>query len=143
MGAYFKAGRTVVSFGGLTLGVVLLFGFVALVALQPRDGLAWVEIPRLGADLRLDSTVQISPLTNAAIPDAVRDQPLIGGSSDLLLIPPGLVAAGPFIATLVTTERPTLSPAPVQPLPVLPRPRPRPTPTPTPRWHHDHEGGGE
>ncbi len=143
MGAHSNGGRTIVSFIGLTLGIVVLFGLVALVALQPRDGLTWVEIPTLGADLRLDLAAQISPLKNAAIPDALRDQPLAGGSSQTLLIPPGLVAAGPFIATLITAQRPTLSPAPVQPLPLLPRLRPNPTPTPTPRPHHEQDRGGE
>jgi hypothetical protein len=143
MGAHSDGRRTVVSFIGLTLGIVVLFGLVALVALQPRDGLTWVEIPNLAADLHLDATVQIAPLNNAAIPDAVRDQALTAGSSETLLIPAGLVAAGPFIATLIPAGRPTLSAASVQPLPLLPRPRPRPTPTPTPRPHHEHDHGGD
>jgi hypothetical protein len=139
MGAHLDGRRTVVSFVGLTLGIVVLFGLVALAALQPHDGLTWVEIPTLGADLRPDAGLRISPLKDTALVDALRDQPLAGGSLQTLLIPPGLVAAGPFIATLIPADRPTLSPAPVQPLPV----RPTPKPTPTPRPPHEHERGGE
>jgi len=133
MGALTVARRVVAGFIGLSLGlgIVVLFGLVALVALQPRDGLAWVRTPDLGADLRLDAGLRISPLKSSAVADALRDRALERGWSQAMVVPPGLavVQTGSFGMTLAPTARLVLAPTPV--------------PTPRPRHTEPAEHGGE
>ncbi|TMF57682.1 MAG: hypothetical protein E6I22_03570, partial [Chloroflexi bacterium] len=63
MGANRKGRRTLAGFTGLGVGVVVLFGAVALAALRPNDGLAWVQVPSLGPDFGLDSGARTKPLS--------------------------------------------------------------------------------
>lgn len=161
MGAQSYGPRALAGFIGLALGMVLLFGAVALVALRPTDGLAWVQVPDLAADLRLDAGLQTKPLKNTVIAEALKDQALTGGnvlavspalavvappavvavrtspSSRPVITPPSTPTPSP-VATPAPTATPTLSPTPApsptatpSPTP-MPSPTPKPTPTPTP-----------
>jgi hypothetical protein len=139
MGAHSTGRRTLAGFFGLALVVVVLFGLMALVALRPTDGLAWVQVPDLSADLRLDAGLQTKPLKDTVIAQAVRDQPIDGAAPGGLAIAPALavVPARPLVAgSLPPASRPTPQPTPKptsQPTPVpTPNPTPNPTPTPTP-----------
>jgi outer membrane biosynthesis protein TonB len=143
MGAHSSGRRALAGFFGLAFGVVLLFGLVALVALQPSDRLAWVQIPDLTADLRLDAGLHTKPLKNTVIAEALNDRPLDGMTAVSLAVAPDLaVAPAPSVVAVslppstrpVTTPQPTLAPtgAP-QPTPTpTPTPSPAPSPTPTP-----------
>jgi len=71
MGAHSNGRRALAAFFGLSVGVVMLFGLVALVALRPVDSLAWVQVPDLAADLRLDAGLQTKPLKNAVVAEAL------------------------------------------------------------------------
>jgi hypothetical protein len=150
MGAHSTGRRTLAGFFGLALVVVVLFGLVALVALRPTDGLAWVQVPDLSADLRLDAGLQTKPLKDTVIAQAVRDQPIDGAAPGGLAIAPALaiVPARPLVAgSLPPASRPTPQPTPkptsqppvptpnptATPIPTAtPMPSPTPTPTPTP-----------
>src|SRR5919201_4236725 len=88
-------GRRALGFFGLALGVVALFGVVALVALRPTDGFAWVQVPDLTADLRLDGGLQTKPLKDTIVAEALHDSGLDGGSGQALALPPALAVAPP------------------------------------------------
>src|SRR2546423_5142585 len=143
MGAQSYGPRALAGFLGLALGMVLLFGAVALVALRPTDGLAWVQVPDLAADLRLEAGLQTKPLKNTVIAEALKDQALTGGNS--LAVSPALAVVPPPAVVAVRTSpssRPVITPlstpAPppgATPAPTAtptPRPTPAPSPTPTP-----------
>ena len=143
MGAHSHGGRALAGFFGLALGVVLLFGMVALVALRPTDGFAWVQVPDLTADLRLDSGLQTKPLKNTVIAEALSDRGLDGTSADAIAVPPALaIAPPPQLAVTAASQPPAVRPvtAPVpsatpsgSPQPTLaPTPSPSPSPTPAP-----------
>jgi len=143
MGAHSSGGRALAGFFGLTILVVLLFGLVALVALRPTDGLAWVQVPDLSADLRLDAGLQTKPLKDTVLAEALHDRALEGNAVEALAVPPALAVAPPkpVVAVVlppsvrpVTTPAATPSPAPTsQPTPTpVATPSPSPTPTPTP-----------
>ena len=81
MGTGLHVRRTLAGFFGLTAVVVVLFGVIALVALQPREGLAWVNIPQLGPDLGLDAGLHTKPLKETVVAAAMRDLTLEGQGS--------------------------------------------------------------
>src|SRR5881628_2713539 len=143
MGAHSNGGGALAGFFGLAVLVVLLFGLVALVALRPTDGLAWVQVPDLSADLRLDAGLQTKPLKNTVLAEALHDRALEGNVVEALAVAPALAVtpANPVVAVIVppsarpvTTPAPTPTPAPTaQPTPTpTPTATPVPTPTPTP-----------
>ena len=147
MGARSSGWRALAAFFGVALGVGLLFALVALVALQPRDGLAWVRVPDLGADLRLDSGLRTKPLKDTVVAAVFQDRALDGPTASGLAIAPALAATPPQQPTVAMSVppavRPVTTPGPSQPAPAVtpdpalaptptPNPTPGPTPTPTP-----------
>src|SRR2546429_8374668 len=74
MGAHSNGGGALAGFFGLAVLVVLLFGLVALVALRPTDGLAWVQDPDLSADLRLVAGLLTKPLKDPVPLRALHDR---------------------------------------------------------------------
>src|SRR5690349_13748494 len=141
MGAPSTGWRTLAAFFGIAVGVAVLFALVALVALQPRDGLAWVQVPDLAADLRVDSGLQAKPLKNSVVAAVLLDQGLDGTTASGLAVPPALANA-PQPATValnlsptarpVTTPDPTATPAATPDPGIAPTPTPAPAPAPTP-----------
>jgi outer membrane biosynthesis protein TonB len=134
MGAPSTGWRTLAAFFGVAFGVALLFALVALVALQPRDGLAWVQVPDLAADLRVDSGLQTKPLKDTVVAAVLQDRGLDGATASGLAVAPALAAAPqqPAVAlNLPPATRPVNTPAPAQPGPA-PTPDPNATPAPTP-----------
>ena len=134
MGAPSTGWRTLAAFFGVASGVALLFALVALVALQPRDGLAWVQVPDLSADLRVDSGLQTKPLKNSVVAEVLQDKALDGATASGLAVAPALANTPqqPTLAlNLPPATRPVTTPAPVQPGPA-PTPDPNPAPTPVP-----------
>src|SRR5438876_4155041 len=121
MGAPSTGWRTLAAFFGVAFGVAVLFALVALVALQPRDGLAWVQVPDLAADLRVDSGLQTKPLKGTVVAAVLQDQALDGTTASGLAVAPALaVAPQPTVAiNLPPTSRPVTTPAPT--------PKPAPT----------------
>src|SRR5438552_4794798 len=141
MGAPSTGWRTLAAFFGVASGVALLFALVALVALQPRDGLAWVQVPDLAADLRVDSGLQTRPLKGTVVAAVLQDQALDGTSASGLAVAPALAVAPqqptvainvPPTSRPVTTPAPTLTPAATATPTPTPTPAPTPAPTPTP-----------
>ena len=122
MGAHSNGRRALAAFFGLSVGVVMLFGLVALVALRPVDSLAWVQVPDLAADLRLDAGLQTKPLKNAVVAEALRDQARDGITAGTLAVPPTLaLVAPPAVAMRVPpATRPVTPPTPGPQLPALP-----------------------
>src|SRR5207245_2278747 len=118
--------------------VALLFALVAMVALRPRDGLAWVRVPDLGADLRVDAGLQTKPLKETVVAAVLQDRALEGTTGGGLAVAPALaVTQQPAVAINTSpAARPVTTPAPSQPGPPDPGPAPTPTstaaPTPTP-----------
>jgi hypothetical protein len=135
MGAPSTGWRTLAAFFGVASGVALLFALVALVALQPRDGLAWVRVPDLAADLRVDGGLQTKPLKNTVVAAVLNDRALEGATASGLALAPALAVAPqqPTVAlNLPPATRPVTTPAPTPtPDPGVP-PTPTPTPAPTP-----------
>ena len=139
MGAPSTGWRTLAAFFGVAIGVAGLFALVALVALQPHDGLAWVQVPDLAADLRVDSGLQTKPLKSSVVAAVLLDQGLDGTTASGLAVPPALANA-PQPATValnlsptarpVTTPDPTATPAPTPDPGIAPTPTPAPGPTP-------------
>jgi len=72
MGNHRNGRRTLAGFFGLTAGIVILFGAVAVAALRPTDGLAWVQVPDLSPDLGLDAGLQTKPLKSSVVAEAVK-----------------------------------------------------------------------
>src|SRR5712691_8662862 len=146
MGAPSTGWRTLAAFFGVAFGVALLFALVALVALRPRDGLAWVEVPDLAADLRVDSGLQTKPLKNSVVAAVLQDQGLDGATAGGLAVAPALANAAqpPTVAlNLTPTARPVTTPNPnAAPAPTpTPPPAPHPSPPPHPRagaYAHTH-----
>ena len=134
MGAPSTGWRTLAAFFGVASGVALLFALVALVALQPRDGLAWVQVPDLAADLRVDSGLQTKPLKGTVVAAVLQDQALDGTTASGLAVAPALAVAPqqPTVAINVPpTSRPVTTPAPT-PTTATPTPTPSPAATPAP-----------
>src|SRR6267378_4068641 len=143
MGAHSNSWRALAGFFGVAVGVALLFALVAMVALRPRDGLAWVRVPDLSADLRIDAGLQTKPLKNSVVAAVLQDQALDGTTGSGLAVAPALVVAPqqPAVAMSatpaarpVTTPDPGPAPAPTPDPSLAPTPTPTagPTPTPTP-----------
>jgi outer membrane biosynthesis protein TonB len=135
MGAPSTGWRTLAAFFGVAFGVAVLFALVALVALQPRDGLAWVEVPDLAADLRVDSGLQTKPLKNSVVAAVLQDQGLDGATASGLAVAPALANAAqpPTVAlNLTPTARPVTTPNPTAAPAPTPTPAPIPGPTPDP-----------
>ena len=109
MGAPSTGWRTLAAFFGVASGVALLFALVALVALQPRDGLAWVQVPDLAADLRVDSGLQTKPLKGTVVAAVLQDQALDGTSASGLAVAPALAVA-PQQPTVAINVPPTSRP---------------------------------
>jgi outer membrane biosynthesis protein TonB len=110
---------------------VLLFGLVALVALRPIDSLAWVQVPDLGADLRLDAGLQTKPLKNTVVAEVLQDRALDGMTAGTLTVPPALALVAP--PAVAMNIRPATRPVTVPPAPSqTPQPSPSPAPLPTP-----------
>src|SRR3984893_2151146 len=130
MGPYFHARRTLAGFLGLAAVIVVLFGVIALVALQPRDGLAWVNIPQLGPDLGLDAGLHTKPLKETVVADALRDLTLEGQGS--LSVTAILSPVSNPITAMGPTARPVSQPSPSPAAVTDPTPMPTPTPAPTP-----------
>src|SRR6266566_2565702 len=134
MGAPSKSWRALAGFLGVAAGVALLFTLVAMVALRPKDGLAWISVPDLGADLRVDAGLQTKPLKDTVVAAVLQDRALEGTTASGLSVAPAL-AVTPKPAVAINTSpaaRPVTTPAPSQPGPTAtPDPGPGPTPTPT------------
>src|SRR5438552_9469424 len=134
MGAPSKSWRALAGFLGVAAGVALLFTLVAMVALRPKDGLAWISVPDLGADLRVDAGLQTKPLKDTVVAAVLQDRALEGTTASGLSVAPAL-AVTPKPAVAINTApaaRPVTTPAPSQPGPTAtPDPGPGPTPTPT------------
>jgi outer membrane biosynthesis protein TonB len=145
MGAPSNGWRALAAFFGIALGVALLFALVALVALRPKDGLAWVQVPDLAADLRVDAGLQTKPLKDSVVAAVLQDQGLDGPTASGLAVAPALAPqqqptvaiSQPPAARPVTTPYPSQSAPAATPDPALaptptPTPTAAPTPTPTP-----------
>ena len=141
MGAPSTGWRMLAAFFGVAFGVAVLFALVALVALQPREGLAWVQVPDLSADLRVDNGLQTKPLKNSVVAAVLQDQKLDGATASGLALAPALVNAPqqptvalnqPPAARPVTTPDPNLVPPPTPNPAIAPTPTPAPTATPVP-----------
>ena len=134
MGAPSNSWRALAGFLGVAAGVALLFALVAMVALRPRDGLAWVRVPDLSADLRVDAGLQTKPLKETVVAAVLQDRALEGTTGGGLAVAPALaVTQQPAVAINTSpAARPVTTPAPSQPGPTAtPDPGPGPTPTPT------------
>jgi outer membrane biosynthesis protein TonB len=128
-------GRRTLGFFGLAFGVLALFGLVALVALRPSDGFAWVQVPDLTADLRLDAGLQTKPLKDTVVAEALHDSGLDGSSGQALALPPALAVAPPPAVVAVSippSSRPVSTPAATPTPQPTAAPTPLPTPTPAP-----------
>jgi len=143
MGAPSSGRRALASFFLVAPGVVLLFGVVAMVALHPVDGFAWVQVPDLTADLRLDAGLQTKPLKSTVLAEAVQDQALTGDGAQALAIPPALVVAPPRAVVAISlppssrpvtapVAKPSAAPSPTPAATAAPTPSPSATPAPTP-----------
>jgi len=134
MGAPSNSWRALAGFLGVAAGVALLFALVAMVALRPRDGLAWVRVPDLSADLRVDAGLQTKPLKESVVAAVLQDLGLDGTTASGLAIAPALAISQPASVAMSTAPaaRPVTPPDPSQPAPTAtPVPGPAPTPTPT------------
>ena len=137
MGAHASGRRALAGFFLVGPGIVVLFGAVAMVALHPVDGLAWVQVPDLAADLRLDAGLQTKPLKTTVVAEALADQSLEASDSQSLAIPPALALAAPpptVALHLPPSARPVITPVPTAaPVPTTaPSPAPSPSPAATP-----------
>ena len=135
MGIPSNGWRALAGFLGVAAGVALLFALVATVALRPRDGLAWVRVPDLSADLRVDGGLQTKPLKETVVAAVLQDRALDGTTGSGLAVAPALaVTQQPAVAISTSpAARPVTTPNPAQPGPTAtPTPGPAPTPTPTP-----------
>jgi hypothetical protein len=155
MGATAKHRRALAGYLTIAAGIAVLFGVVALAALRPEDGLAWVRLPQLDADFGLDPGLKTRPLRSTVVAEALQDRlDRSTGGEATLVIPPILAmtapnpvptAAGPGrpvaagnapspTATPVATPNPTIAPTPAP----TASPTPAATPSPTPC----NRGGG-
>src|SRR5438132_1380434 len=133
MGAHSNGWRALAGFLGVAAGVALLFALVAMVALRPRDGLAWVRVPDLSADLRVDAGLQTKPLKESVVAAVLQDLGLDGTTANGLAIAPALAISQPASVAMNTAPaaRPVTPPDPSRPAPTA-TPVPGPAPTPTP-----------
>ena len=134
MGIPSNSWRALAGFLGVAAGIALLFALVATVALRPRDGLAWVRVPDLSADLRVDGGLQTKPLKETVVAAVLQDRALDGTTGSGLAVAPALaVTQQPAVAISTSpAARPVTTPNPAQPGPTAtPSPGPAPTPTPT------------
>jgi len=135
MGIPSNSWRALAGFLGVAAGVALLFALVATVALRPRDGLAWVRVPDLSADLRVDGGLQTKPLKETVVAAVLQDRALDGTTGSGLAVAPALAMTQQPAVAISTSPaaRPVTTPNPAQPGPTAtPTPGPAPTPTPTP-----------
>src|SRR3989442_11510815 len=140
MGAHSNGWRALAGFLGVAAGVALLFALVAMVALRPRDGRAWVRVPDLAAALRVDAGLQTKPLKDTVVAAVLQDRVLDGTTASGLAIAPALaVTQQPAVAinTLpaarpATTPDPGTAPTPYPGTAPTPTPAPSPAPPPTP-----------
>src|SRR5437588_10502044 len=132
MGAHSSGGRALAGFFGLAFVVVLLFGLVARVALRPTDSFAWVQVPDLTADLRLDAGLQTKPLKNAVVAEALSDVGLDGTTAEALAVPPALAIAPPPQPAVAVSLPPAVRPVTGPARTATPTASPQRTPTPTP-----------
>src|SRR6202035_193416 len=106
MGTQFHARRTLAGFFGLAAVIVVLFGVIALVALQPRDGLAWVNVPQLGPDLGLDAGLRTKRLKETSAADAASDRALQGRDAPSVTAVMSAAPRGDPLTALAPTNRP-------------------------------------
>src|ERR1700694_1229152 len=112
MGTQFHARRALAGFFGLAAVIVVLFGVIALVALQPHDGLAWGNVPQLGPDLGLDAGLRTKPLKETVVADAARDRAIEGQGSLSVTAVMSAAPKGDPLTALAPTNRPVaLGPA--------------------------------
>ncbi|MEO6797570.1 MAG: hypothetical protein ABI401_09790 [Candidatus Dormibacter sp.] len=133
--------RTLAGFFSLAFGIVMLFGLVAMAALRPTDGLAWVQVSDLSPDLGLDAGLRTKPLKQSVVAETLKDGALTG--SQTLLVSPVLTVAKPPATSTgptpppasrpVATPRPTPTavPSPAATPSAVPTPAPTPTPAPS------------
>src|SRR5207302_9834238 len=129
MGAPSNSWRALASFLGVAVGVALLFAVVAMVALRPKEGLAWVRVPDLSADLRVDAALQTNPLKDTVVAAVLQHLTLDGTMSAGLAVAPALVVAPPP-AVALNTSPPARPVAPTDPAPPAPAATPLATPDP-------------
>jgi hypothetical protein len=165
MGATAKHRRALAGYLTIAAGIAVLFGVVALAALRPEDGLAWVRLPQLDADFGLDPGLKTRPLRSTVVAEALQDRlDRSTGGEATLVIPPILAmtapnpvptAAGPGrpvaagnapspTATPVATPPPPNAAPPPPPPTIAPTPAPTASPTPaaTPSPTPCNRGGG-
>src|SRR2546428_11969786 len=106
MGAHSNGWRALAGFLGVAAGVALLFALVAMVALRPRDGLAWVRVPDLAADLRIDAGFQTKPLKDTVVAAVLQDRVLDGTTASRLSRTPPPAAAPQSAVALKTLPGP-------------------------------------
>ena len=61
--------KKLAGFTGVGLALLAVFGLVALAALRPLDGYAWVTVPPLAPDYRLDAGLTIQPVSDRVVSD--------------------------------------------------------------------------
>src|SRR5438445_10168420 len=114
MAAIWKSIRKLAGFTGVGLALLAVFGLVAMAALRPVSGYAWVTTPPLAPDYRLDPGLTVQPVSASVVAEAVRDQALLGksDSGSTPVVPPILTAAAPPVVALAATPgtRPTVAP---------------------------------
>jgi hypothetical protein len=134
MGATSNPRRALAGYLTVAAGIALLFGVVALAALRPEDGLAWVRLPQLGADFGLDPGLKTRPLRSTIVAEALQDR-LYGstGPEATLVIPPILAMTPPnAVPSAAGPGRPVAAGKPAPSPSAMPSPTPSPTASPTP-----------
>jgi hypothetical protein len=134
MGATSNPRRALAGYLTVAAGIGLLFGVVALAALRPADGLAWVRLPQLGADFGLDPGLKTRPLRSTIVAEALQDR-LYGstGPEATLVIPPILAMTPPNAVTSAAGPgRPVAAGKPAPSPSAMPSPTPSPTASATP-----------
>src|SRR2546430_2495448 len=96
MGAPSNSWRALAGFLGIAAGVALLFALVSMVTLRPRDALAWVRVPDLAADLRVDAGLQTKPLKETVVAAVLQDLALDGATGSRLAVAPAPAATPQF-----------------------------------------------
>jgi len=150
MHAHLDRVRALAGYLAVAVGTSLLLGAVALAALRPADGLAWVQIPKLGPDFGLDPGLKTRPLRTTVVAEVLRDRIDAGtGSAESLQISPILTVAPPPSAApapsgsggSLPTPVPTAPPS-ATPTPSVAPPPPTPAPTPSPSPCNRGQGSG-
>ena len=152
--------RALAGYLTVAAGIALLFGVVALAALRPSDGLAWVRLPQLGADFGLDPGLKTRPLRSTVVAEALQDRLDSSTGPEATLVIPPILAMTPPTAVPATaapgrpvatakpaanpsaTPSPTASPTPAPTASPTPAPTASPTPAPTPSPTPCNRGGG-